>query len=84
MCEKHQRREMVLIQMEEKTQDLKDLCLSLRKNRKRSCFHFFKSPEIGQAVTVEEKKQKEEENRRFTWIRKRLNRKHKERMKTAS
>lgn len=85
MCEKHQRREMVLIQMEEKTQELKDLCLSLRGNRKWSCFPFFKSPESGQEVTVEENDRKEKKMQSlFAWIRERLNRKHKEKMKTAS
>lgn len=83
LCEKHQRREMVLIQMEEKTQALKDVCLSLRKNRTRSSFHFFKSPEAGQTLVVEENERKKKMQSLFARIRKRLNRKRKE-MKAAS
>lgn len=83
MCEKHQRRETVLIQMEEKTQALRDLCLSLRKSRRRRGFHFFKALQAGQTVMVEENERKKKVQSLFTWIRKRLNRKRKEKMKAA-
>lgn len=59
MCEKHQRREMILIQ------DLKDLCLSLRKEMER----------------VKENEQKQEPKKKekslLNWIRVKMNCKHK-------
>lgn len=68
MREKRQKMEMMLIQMEGKSQDLKDLSLSLRKKKKLY--------ENGEGKSTERRKKKSLLN----WIRKKLN---KEEMRAA-
>lgn len=50
-----------MIQMEERSQDLKDLCLSLRKEIKLGCCHRGKTSETGWMETVKKMNRTKEE-----------------------